>query len=117
VVCDRFTDATYAYQGGGRGIPNPRIAAIEEWMQDNRRPDITLLLDADVETALSRIKARQAGDRFEREPLDFFVRVRRAYLELAAREPQRFCIVDATGAVDEVGCRITDVCKRLILTE
>ncbi|HKF93318.1 MAG TPA: dTMP kinase, partial [Gammaproteobacteria bacterium] len=74
VVCDRFTDASYAYQGGGRGLAVERIMAMEQWLQGDFRPYLTLLLDAPVEAALSRINLRQAEDRFEQETVDFFVR-------------------------------------------
>lgn len=117
VVCDRFTDASYAYQGGGRGIDFERIMAMEQWLQGDFRPHLTLLLDARVETALSRIKARQTEDRFERETIDFFARVRRAYLALAAREPRRFCIIDAERSLDDVSCAMSAACDRLIAPE
>jgi dTMP kinase len=114
LVCDRFTDATYAYQGAGRGIAIQRIAALEQWLQGDFRPDLTLLLDADVETALSRLKARRIEDRFEREAVDFFVRVRQAYLELAMREPQRFRVIDANKSIDGVRHQIIATCDQLI---
>lgn len=109
VVCDRFTDATYAYQGAGRGIILERIAAIERWVQGELRPHATLLFDADVETALARIKGRAADDRFERENIVFFTRVRRAYLALAAQQPQRFRIIDANRPLDEVRRQIAAI--------
>jgi dTMP kinase len=114
VVCDRFTDASYAYQGGGRGIAAQRIAALEQWLLSDWRPHLTLLLDASVETAWSRIKGRQDEDRFERESTDFFVRVRRTYLELAAREPHRFCVIDADAPLDQVRRAAIGACDRLI---
>ncbi len=117
VVCDRFTDATYAYQGGGRGISYPRIAALEQWVQNDLRPHVTVLLDADVQVALSRVRTRSAEDRFERESLDFFTRVRHAYLELATREPRRFRVVDANGPLQDVRRRIVAVCEGLIAAE
>lgn len=102
VICDRFTDATYAYQGGGRGIAHERIAELERWVQGERRPDLTLLLDAPATTALDRIGARGSTDRFEREQLDFFERARAVYLERARADPGRFRIIDATQSLDEV---------------
>lgn len=109
VVCDRFTDATYAYQGGGRGIATERIAALESWTQGTLRPDLTLLLDADVELALQRTRQRGAADRFEREPIVFFEKVRQRYLEMAEQYPQRYRVIDAAGSLDEVRERLSSV--------
>ena len=102
VVCDRFTDATYAYQGGGRGVPSERIAALETWVQGDRRPDRTILLDAPVPVAMERARGRGAADRFEREASAFFERARSVYLERAQAEPRRYRVVDATGPVERV---------------
>ena len=103
VVCDRFTDATYAYQGGGRGVPAARIAVLESWVQDELRPDLTLLLDAPVDVGRARLERRGGEpDRFEREQRAFFERVRAAYLDQAQREPQRYRVVDAARPLDEV---------------
>jgi len=102
VVSDRFTDATYAYQGGGRGLDAARIAALEAFVQGDLRPDATLLLDAPVEVALARAARRSAQDRFEKEQASFFSRVRQVYLERARREPARFHIIDATPALPDV---------------
>ena len=102
VVCDRFTDATYAYQGGGRGIPPDRIATLEQWVQGSLRPDLTVLLDLDVELGLSRARRRSIEDRFELEALSFFERVRRIYLSRAAQDPERFRIVDASHSQGQV---------------
>jgi dTMP kinase len=112
VVCERFTDATYAYQGAGRGIANERIAAMEHWVHGDLQPDLTLLLDAPVEKALARIKARKGEDRFEQEAIDFFVRVRDAYLDLAARQPRRFSIIDADGPMHEVRRHVASAVRR-----
>jgi dTMP kinase len=109
VICDRFTDATYAYQGGGRRLSEEPIRELERMVQGARRPDFTVLLDAPVEAALARAAARNAGaaaDRFERERSEFFERVRNAYLARAAAEPGRIAIVDATQSVEAVGARI-----------
>lgn len=98
VVSDRFTDATYAYQGGGRGLDKSRIAALEQWLQGSLRPQLTVLLDAPVAVSLAR--ARQRGgevDRFEQERHGFFERVRQAYLDIAAAQPQRVRVIDASG--------------------
>lgn len=105
VLCDRFTDATYAYQGGGRGVPESRIAGLEELVQGGFQPDLTLLLDVAVDVGLARASARnghRGPDRFEKERLEFFERVRAAYLERVHRHPGRIRVVDAGGTVDEV---------------
>ncbi len=95
VVCDRFTDATYAYQGGGRGIPKERIKSIENWVHPDLQPDLTLLLFAPVNVALERAKGRGALDRIELEKSVFFEKVQAAYLQLAKENPHRFRTVDA----------------------
>lgn len=95
VLCDRFTDATYAYQGGGRGMSKQRIAVLEEWVQSGRKPDLTLLLDLPIETGLERAGKRSAPDRFESEKSVFFQNVRRAYLDIAAGDPGRVKIINA----------------------
>ena len=103
VLCDRFTDATYAYQGGGRGLDPATIESLEEWVQGARRPDLTLLLDLPVARALERARRRGAAtDRFESQRVEFFERVRRAYLERAAREPGRIVVIDAAGPPEQV---------------
>lgn len=102
VLSDRFTDATFAYQGGGRGIPAERIAALEDWVQGDLRPDLTLLLDLPVEAGMARIADRGRPDRFEREERDFFQRIRDNYLERAAAEPGRFRRIDASAPLEEV---------------
>ncbi len=102
VVSDRFTEASYAYQGGGRGIPWERIEALEDWVQGDFRPDLTLLLDVPVPLGLSRARARSEPDRFEREKVAFFERVREAYLELARRFPERIRIIDASLSLEAV---------------
>ncbi len=106
VLCDRFTDATYAYQGGGRGLPLERIAVLEEWVQGALRPDLTLLLDLPVATGLARAGKRSMADRFEREDVDFFERVRAMYLERAAHEPDRYRVVDASQSVEVVQAEV-----------
>jgi dTMP kinase len=102
VVCDRFTDATYAYQGGGRAIPGARIAVLEDWVQGPLRPELTLLLDLPVREGLARAGRRGLNDRFESEDLAFFRRVRSAYLDLAKRHPQRYRVIDADRPVEVV---------------
>lgn len=103
VLCDRFTDSTYAYQGYGRGVPLVRLATIEEWVQHGLKPDYTLLLDITPEAGLARLRERQNGfDRIESEEISFFERVRAGYLEIAAQEPQRYRIIDAGRNKEEV---------------
>jgi len=102
VLCDRFTDATYAYQGGGRGIPAEHIAELENFVQGELRPDHTLLFDAPVATGLERAGGRGATDRFEAETAQFFELVRRAYLDLAANQPGRIHIIDAARPLQQV---------------
>lgn len=102
VLCDRFTDATFAYQGGGRGIDDGVIAHLETQVQRGLAPDLTLLLDADPAVGMARAEARGAADRFEAERLDFFRRVREAYLARAVVEPARFRVVDATRPLERV---------------
>jgi dTMP kinase len=112
VICDRFTDATYAYQGAGRGMRETDIRYLETLVQGARRPDLTLLLDVPVDVGLERSRQRDAGgmrDRFDRERAEFFERVREAYLSRARAEPQRMAIIDAAASMDEVTKRITQV--------
>ncbi len=109
VLCDRFTDATYAYQGGGRGLSLKRIAVLEEWVQGALRPDLTLLLDVPVATGLARAGRRGAADRFERENVEFFERVREMYRKRAAHDPDRCRIVDASRSVETVQTEVEAV--------
>ncbi|MDR9436970.1 MAG: dTMP kinase [Thiohalophilus sp.] len=109
VVCDRFTDATYAYQGGGRGVDLQRIAQLEQWVQGNLRPDLTLLLDMPVQQGLQRAGQRSTPDRFEREQQHFFERVRETYLIRARQEPNRFRVIDAAPELEQVQQQITAV--------
>jgi len=102
VLCDRFTDATYAYQGWGRNIDQRAIASLEQLVQGARRPDLTVLLDMDPSLGLSRAKERSELDRFEQEELTFFNRVREGYLARAKEEPARWLIIDASKTLDEV---------------
>lgn len=106
VLCDRFTDATYAYQGGGRGISIDRIAALENWVQGELRPDLTLLLDLPIDVGMSRAGERGELDRFEREKQDFFERVRQTYLDMAEQHPGRYRIIDASQDIQQVQVQI-----------
>ena len=109
VLCDRFTDATYAYQGGGRGIPTGDIDALVQIVHPHRQPDRTVLLDLPVAEGMARAHLRNGADgpdRFESERVDFFERVRQCYLDRAARDPARFRIVDAGGDVEQVAVAV-----------
>lgn len=108
VLCDRFTDATYAYQGAGRGLGEQPIALLEDLVQEALRPDLTVVLDLDPETGLRRAEQRGDLDRFEREHIAFFQRVRQAYREMAAAAPQRYLLVDASADREEVSSRLID---------
>ena len=102
VLCDRFTDATYAYQGGGRGMDRQQIGVLEALVQKGLKPDLTILYDAPVEVGLQRARNRSNADRFESETTRFFDQVRQAYLAMAADEPGRFLVVDANQPPDLV---------------
>lgn len=102
VVCDRFTDATVAYQGGGRGLPRPRIEALRQWVHPHLEPALTLLFDLAPEIAQQRLDATRDKDRFEREARDFFVKVRSTYLHLADAEPDRFVVVDGAATIAQI---------------
>ncbi len=114
VLCDRFTDATYAYQGAGRGIANERIALLEQWVQGALRPDLTFFLDLPVAQGLARAGERAELDRFEREEIDFFERVRQGYLSQAAEEPQRYRVVDASPALPEVQAQLDHIIDEIL---
>lgn len=102
VLCDRFTDATYAYQGGGRGVSMARIAELERFVQGSLRPDLTLVFDLPVEVGLQRAAARGRLDRFEQEDRSFFDAVRQTYLERAAQAPERYRVIDAAKPLADV---------------
>lgn len=103
VLCDRYNDASYAYQGGGRGLGAEPISRLESWLQLDRKPDCTFLFDLPLETARARLQAgRPLADRFEQENSLFFKRTRQAYHERAASDPERFRIIDASRSVAEI---------------
>lgn len=117
VLCDRFTDATYAYQGGGREMANDAIAWLEQWVQQDLRPDLTLLFDAPIEIGLERIVQRGGKiDRFEAEKQSFFRRVRQTYLARAAYEPGRIKIIDASQSLELVQQAIVHAIAGLVAT-
>jgi dTMP kinase len=114
VLCDRFTDATYAYQGGGRGLDKTVIAELEQLVQEGVRPDLTLILDIEPELGLQRAAARAELDRFEREDIAFFNRVRAAYRERASARPAHYALVDAGQPLEAVQQDIADCLTGLV---
>lgn len=102
VISDRFTDASFAYQGGGRGVENSKLEQLEHWVHGDLQPDLTLLFDIPVEVARVRLNNNSSLDRFEQEQGAFFNRVRQAYLQRSAEQPARFRIVNAEKSVEEV---------------
>jgi len=115
VICSRFTDSSYAYQGGGRGVPEADIAVLEKFVQGDLQPDLTLLLDVPVEIALDRANKRGLLDRIEQEDREFFERIRQAYLKRAKQFSGRFKIVDAARALDDVAEAIIDALEVLVV--
>lgn len=114
VVCDRFTDSTYAYQGGGRGIDLSRIAELEQWVQGDLRPDMTFILDLPVDVGLERAGKRSSPDRFELEKHDFFNKVRNTYLSRAAEQPERYAVIDASPEMSQVQASIQTVLEKMV---
>ena len=114
VVCDRFTDATYAYQGGGRNMDLSTIQWLESFVQADLRPDLTLLLDAPIELGMQRAQQRGKLDRFESEKMVFFDKVRQAYLSIAEQQSKRVKIVDATQSLDNVQSQIKRILSPFI---
>ena len=114
VICDRFTDASYAYQGAGRGMPIEVIAFLEKWIQEGLEPDCTLLLDAPVEVAQERAKLRDVLDRIESEAQQFFARARHCYLARAKQYPHRYHIIDASQPLAQVHTQLLAVMDHLL---
>jgi dTMP kinase len=118
VLCDRFTDATYAYQGGGRGVSLDTIALLESMVQGDLRPDLTLLFDVDIDTGIARARQRSKADRFESEQDSFKHAVRAQYLELAKHNPQRMRVIDASRPLEqvvrEVRTQVNDFIKTIV---
>lgn len=114
VLSDRFTDATYAYQGGGRGLSKSTIAQLEQLVQGDLRPDLTLILDIEVELGLNRARQRGELDRFESEAIVFFERVRAAYCQRAEMAPERYALIDAGKTLEAVQREIDQVLTRLL---
>lgn len=113
VLCDRFSDASFAYQGGGRGVDRARLSALERWVQDDFQPDLTLLFDIDPELALARREHARAADRFEAEALEFFTRVRAAYLDRAREFPQRFRVIDASASMEVIRAELARIVENV----
>jgi dTMP kinase len=113
VVCDRFSDASFAYQGGGRGLPEARLARLEDWVHGGFQPDLTLLFDVPVAVSRARLAANVSLDRFEQERAEFFQRVRAAYLERAQRHPERIRVVDAARPLVDIQQEIVEILKTL----
>lgn len=114
VVCDRFTDSSRAYQGGGRGIPMDTIDRIADWVHGDTWPDLTILLDAPVEVGMERAGSRSAPDRIEQERHDFFQKVRECYLQIAANEPNRLVVIDTTRSIEEVRADVAALADQIL---
>lgn len=114
VVCDRFTDATFAYQGGGRELGTAKIEALERWVHPDLQPDVTWLFDVPLEVARERLNRTRDKDRFEQEADSFFLRTRQVYLDRAASQAQRFRVVDSTQPIDEIRSELSQQLDRLI---
>ena len=114
VLCDRFTDATYAYQGGGRGLSKTIIQALESMVQGELRPNLTIILDLDPEAGLSRAKERGKLDRFESEQKEFFEKVRSVYLDIAQNNPVRCAVIDASQNIEQVSYDILEELEKRV---
>ncbi|VVD70182.1 dTMP kinase [Pandoraea aquatica] len=113
VVSDRFTDATFAYQGGGRGLSREKLSILERWVQGTRQPDLTILFDLDPAIAAARLAGARAPDKFERESAAFFTRVREEYLRRAEESARRIVLIDAAQSIDAIAEQLADVFARL----
>ncbi len=113
VISDRFTDASFAYQCGGRGLPEARLEVLENWVQGDLQPDLTLLFDVPNEIAAARLANAREPDRFEREQGEFHARVRAAYLRRADMHPQRIRVVDASRSIDSVRAQLAGILEKL----
>ena len=112
VLCDRFVDASYAYQGGGRQLGPETVSVVDGLVLKGLKPDLTLLFDLPVETGMTRVTGRGSSDRFEVESLRFFKRVRQSYLDRAATDPKRFRIIDASQDEQHVWSQVKDVLRK-----
>ncbi|HEY0488856.1 MAG TPA: dTMP kinase [Telluria sp.] len=114
VLSDRFTDASFAYQGGGRGLDRAKLEALENWVHPHLQPDLTLLFDVPLDVARKRLDATRTLDKFEQEQADFFSACRNEYLRRAAQFPERIVVVDSTRSIDETRAHLADVLGRLV---
>ena len=113
VISDRFTDATFAYQGGGRGLSIDKLTQLEQWVHGDMQPDLTLLFDVPLEVARERLQKTRDLDKFEQEREDFFVRVRQVYLQRAAQFPKRIRVIDSTKPIDEISREIQKIAAQM----
>jgi dTMP kinase len=114
VLSDRFTDASFAYQSGGRGLPRAKMEALEAWVHPELQPDLTLLFDVPLEVARQRLDATRTLDKFEREQADFFAKCRAEYLRRAEQFPARFVVVDSTGSIADIQASLAHVLEKLL---
>ena len=113
VLSDRFTDATYAYQSGGRGVLAKKVVELESWVQGGLQPDLTLLFDVPVEVSAARLASARTPDKFERESVEFFTKIRNAYLDRALNNPNRFRIINSNQALENVKVEVKNVISNL----
>jgi dTMP kinase len=113
VLSDRFTDATYAYQSGGRGVLANKVIELESWVHGSLQPDLTLLFDVPVEVSVARLASARTPDKFERESSEFFTKIRNAYLDRANKNPNRFCIINSNQALDDVKVEVENIISTL----
>jgi dTMP kinase len=114
VLSDRFTDASFAYQSGGRGMDRAKMEALEGWVHPHLQPDLTLVFDVPIEVARQRLDATRTLDKFEQEQADFFTRCRNEYLRRAAQFPQRMAVIDSTKTIEETRAHLTQALERLL---
>lgn len=113
VLSDRFTDATYAYQSGGRGVEAIKVVELETWVQGDLQPDLTLLFDVPVEVSVERLAGAREPDKFERESAEFFTKIRNAYLDRATKNPNRFRIINSNQALNDVKVEVKNIISTL----
>jgi len=113
VLSDRFTDATYAYQSGGRGVLANKVIELESWVHGSLQPDLTLLFDVPVKVSVARLASARTPDKFERESSEFFTKIRNAYLDRANKNPNRFCIINSNQALDDVKVEVENIISTL----
>ena len=114
VISDRFTDASFAYQGGGRGLDRSKMEALEHWVHPVLQPDLTLLFDVPLEVARARLDATRMLDKFEQEQTDFFQACRNEYLRRAAQFPQRIVVVDSTRSIEEIRLQLAGILEKML---